>query len=258
MLGIWSLAHTVSLLDIHTVLSSTARCFLLLCYTHCNSVYFFFCFNSLFVNTMLVLQLRRLAIPICKILQATPLLSRTINGTNQVTSEHLAFKTLRRLYTTPANPADLTGPAEPTDSANPPDTKKPHISSPKHPTNQRPTPIILIDNEIDEKHVRGWGNGGQKLNKTSSCVQLLHKPTGTIVICQDTRYLQQNRKIARKRLKEKLDLITNDRKKILKLQARKHKQKQRSKKKYSKDSNDDTSEADRHSGLEPTVSDEGK
>ncbi|KAJ1889993.1 hypothetical protein LPJ66_007729 [Kickxella alabastrina] len=192
-----------------------------------------------------------------------PLLSRAINGTNQATSEHLAFNTLRRLYTTPANPADSTGPAEPTNLANPPDTKKPHISSPKHPTNQRPTPIILIDNEIDEKHVRGWGNGGQKLNKTSSCVQLLHKPTGTIVICQDTRYLQQNRKIARKRLKEKLDLISNGEssktgKKILKLQARKHKQKQRSKKKYSKDSKDDAGEGDRHSGLEPTVSDEGK
>ncbi|KAJ1662938.1 hypothetical protein IW140_005460 [Coemansia sp. RSA 1813] len=98
-------------------------------------------------------------------------------------------------------------------------------------------PIILNDEDIEEKHVRGWGNGGQKMNKTSSCVQLLHKPTNTVVICQDTRYLQQNRKIARKRLAEKLDLLINGQeskigKKIKKLQARKHKHRQRSKKKY--------------------------
>ncbi|KAJ2369579.1 hypothetical protein IW150_005118, partial [Coemansia sp. RSA 2607] len=104
-------------------------------------------------------------------------------------------------------------------------------------TKPQPKPVVLLDEEIEEKHVRGWGNGGQKLNKTSSCVQLLHKPTGTMVICQDTRYLQQNRKIARKRLTEKLDLLFNGEhskagKKIQKLQARKHKQRQRSKKKY--------------------------
>ncbi|KAI8321867.1 hypothetical protein GQ54DRAFT_252301, partial [Martensiomyces pterosporus] len=98
-------------------------------------------------------------------------------------------------------------------------------------------PIVLNDEDIEEKHVRGWGNGGQKLNKTSSCVQLLHKPTGTMVICQDTRYLQQNRKIAYKRLREKLDLLINGDsskagKKIKRLQARKHKQRQRAKKKY--------------------------
>ncbi|PIA13668.1 hypothetical protein COEREDRAFT_20892, partial [Coemansia reversa NRRL 1564] len=98
-------------------------------------------------------------------------------------------------------------------------------------------PIVLQDADIEERHVRGWGNGGQKLNKTSSCVQLLHKPTNTMVVCQDTRSLQQNRKIAYKRLKDKLDLQVNGSeskigKKIEKLRARKHKQRQRAKKKY--------------------------
>ncbi|KAI9503113.1 peptide chain release factor class I/class II, partial [Coemansia spiralis] len=97
--------------------------------------------------------------------------------------------------------------------------------------------IVLNEEDIEEKHVRGWGNGGQKLNKTSSCVQLLHKPTNIMVICQDTRYLQQNRKIARKRLMDKLDLLFNGEnsktgQKIRKLQARKHKNRQRAKKKY--------------------------
>ncbi|KAJ1877111.1 hypothetical protein H4R99_002672 [Coemansia sp. RSA 1722] len=118
-------------------------------------------------------------------------------------------------------------------------TKKPleAASKPLKLPKSRPSPIFLKDEEIEEKHVRGWGNGGQKLNKTSSCVQLLHIPTNTMVICQDTRSLQQNRKIARKRLAEKLDHLANGEqsktgKKILKLKARKHKQKQRAKRKY--------------------------
>ncbi|KAJ1785427.1 hypothetical protein LPJ59_006147 [Coemansia sp. RSA 2399] len=111
-------------------------------------------------------------------------------------------------------------------------------------------PVILNDEDIEEKHVRGWGNGGQKMNKTSSCVQLLHKPTNTIVICQETRYLQQNRKIARKRLVEKLDLLLNGQeskigKKIRKIQARKHKTRQRSKKKYTPEKDDGACDLDK-------------
>ncbi|KAJ2535194.1 hypothetical protein GGH19_000280 [Coemansia sp. RSA 1807] len=111
-------------------------------------------------------------------------------------------------------------------------------SKPKSKTKHQPVePVILQEKDIDEKHVRGSGNGGQKINKTSSCVQLMHRPTGTIVVCQDTRSLQQNRKIAYKRLKEKLDLQINGTaskigKKVEKLRARKHKQRQRAKKKY--------------------------
>ncbi|KAJ1956407.1 hypothetical protein GGI12_005315 [Dipsacomyces acuminosporus] len=116
---------------------------------------------------------------------------------------------------------------------------------PKSTKNKQPMPIVLDESDIEEKHVRGWGNGGQKLNKTSSCVQLLHKPTGTTVICQDTRHLQQNRKIAYKRLREKLDLLINGElsktgKKIKKLQTRKHKQRQRAKKKYHPDNTSET------------------
>ncbi|KAJ2780059.1 hypothetical protein H4R18_003674 [Coemansia javaensis] len=97
--------------------------------------------------------------------------------------------------------------------------------------------VVLRDEDIDEKHVRGWGNGGQKINKTSNCVQLVHRPTGTAVVCQDTRSLQQNRKIALKRLAEKLDLLQNGAdsklgKRIEKLRARKHKRRQRARKKY--------------------------
>lgn len=67
----------------------------------------------------------------------------------------------------------------------------------------------LNEDEIDEKFVKGSGNGGQKVNKTSNRVILVHTPTGLRVECQDTRSLQQNRKIARKRLRLKLDAFIN-------------------------------------------------
>lgn len=67
----------------------------------------------------------------------------------------------------------------------------------------------LKEDDLDEKFVRGSGAGGQKINKTASKVILLHKPTQLRVECQETRSLQQNRKIARKRLRLKLDDFVN-------------------------------------------------
>lgn len=69
--------------------------------------------------------------------------------------------------------------------------------------------IELNEEELTETFVRGSGPGGQKVNKTSNRVLLVHEPTQLRVECQDTRSLQQNRKIARKRLKEKLDEYLN-------------------------------------------------
>jgi len=57
--------------------------------------------------------------------------------------------------------------------------------------------------------VKGSGAGGQKVNKTSNRVILIHVPTQVRVECQDTRSLTQNRKIARKRLRLKVDAFIN-------------------------------------------------
>ncbi|KDR81829.1 hypothetical protein GALMADRAFT_221696 [Galerina marginata CBS 339.88] len=65
----------------------------------------------------------------------------------------------------------------------------------------------LREEDLEESFVRGMG--GQSINKTENNVQLLHKPTGIRVSCQDTRSLSQNRKIARKWLLEKLDKLAN-------------------------------------------------
>lgn len=50
----------------------------------------------------------------------------------------------------------------------------------------------------------GSGPGGQAINKTSSSVSLIHLPTGIRVQCQETRSREQNRKIARKIMLEKV------------------------------------------------------
>ncbi|KAL5529120.1 hypothetical protein ACEPAG_5094 [Sanghuangporus baumii] len=67
----------------------------------------------------------------------------------------------------------------------------------------------LKEEDLEESFVRGSGPGGQSINKTSNNVQLLHKPTGIRVTCQETRSLQANRTIARKKLLDRLDRIAN-------------------------------------------------
>ncbi|KAI0713441.1 RF-1 domain-containing protein [Earliella scabrosa] len=67
----------------------------------------------------------------------------------------------------------------------------------------------LREEDIEETFVRGSGPGGQSVNKTENNVQLIHRPTGIRVCCQETRSLKQNRKLARKILLDKLDALAN-------------------------------------------------
>ncbi|ELR02212.1 hypothetical protein VC83_07848 [Pseudogymnoascus destructans] len=70
---------------------------------------------------------------------------------------------------------------------------------------RRPTP--LPEEEFTEAFLCGSGPGGQKINKTSSAVQLKHLPTGIVLKVQATRSRSQNRKIARELLAERVELL---------------------------------------------------
>lgn len=59
--------------------------------------------------------------------------------------------------------------------------------------------------ELRETFIRGAGKGGQKINKTSSCVQLLHAPSGIQIKCQQTRSRELNRFLARRELCERIE-----------------------------------------------------
>jgi len=62
--------------------------------------------------------------------------------------------------------------------------------------------LRLREQDLQEKYVRSSGPGGQKVNKTSSCVLLTHLPTGVQVKMQTERSQALNRYHARKRLCE--------------------------------------------------------
>ncbi|HPU56470.1 MAG TPA: peptide chain release factor-like protein [Verrucomicrobiota bacterium] len=59
--------------------------------------------------------------------------------------------------------------------------------------------------DLQETFVRSAGRGGQNVNKTSTCVVLLHRPTGIQVKVQITRHQGQNRLLARKLLLDRIE-----------------------------------------------------
>jgi protein subunit release factor B len=61
------------------------------------------------------------------------------------------------------------------------------------------------EEEFAETFVRSSGKGGQHLNKTSTCVILVHQPTGISVRCQQERSQALNRFLARRFLLDKIE-----------------------------------------------------
>ena len=64
--------------------------------------------------------------------------------------------------------------------------------------------VEIRDEDIIMEVFRASGAGGQHINKTSSAVRLIHKPTGIVVACQTQRSQVQNRDFAMKMLMSKL------------------------------------------------------
>lgn len=88
----------------------------------------------------------------------------------------------------------------------------------------------VAETDLEERFIRGSGPGGQKINKTASCVYLRHEPTGKAVKMQKSRSLALNRFYARRRLCELIEAETPGAQSPRQLQADKiRKQKQRRK-----------------------------
>lgn len=92
---------------------------------------------------------------------------------------------------------------------------------------------LKIDTEqIEETFIRGSGAGGQKINKTASCVRLHYAPLGIEIKCQKHREQSKNRISAHKLLIDKIEqIVLGERSKIAQKIFKIKKQKKRRSKK---------------------------
>ena len=70
---------------------------------------------------------------------------------------------------------------------------------------RRMNALGVKESELIEKFILGSGKGGQKINKTASCVYLKHTPSGIEIKCQAERSRAMNRFFARRELCAKLE-----------------------------------------------------
>ncbi|XP_070255514.1 mitochondrial translation release factor in rescue [Myotis yumanensis] len=97
-----------------------------------------------------------------------------------------------------------------------------------------PALLSLEESDLEEQFVKGHGPGGQATNKTSNCVVLKHVPSGLVVKCHQTRSLDQNRKLARKILQEKVDIFYNEENSVAYRERREAEKKKQERKKRAK------------------------
>ena len=115
------------------------------------------------------------------------------------------------------------------------------VSEEKHKAlKERMEALGVREEDIEEKFVRSSGRGGQKVNKTSTCVYLRHIPTGIEVKWLTERSQSLNRFLARRELMEKISKaggqITSNDVKMEKVRRQKAKRKKRARLKYEKGS----------------------
>jgi protein subunit release factor B len=101
---------------------------------------------------------------------------------------------------------------------------------------ERMETLGIYEKDIEEKFIRSSGKGGQKVNKTSTCVYLKHIPTGIEVKFMRERSQSLNRFLARRELVKRIEKLsgqlTPEDVKIHKAKRQKSKRKKRARLKY--------------------------
>lgn len=69
---------------------------------------------------------------------------------------------------------------------------------------QRMEELEIREGDLVEKFILGSGKGGQKVNKSATCIYLMHTPTKIEVKCQKSRSREMNRFLARRKLCEQI------------------------------------------------------
>ena len=98
----------------------------------------------------------------------------------------------------------------------------------------------VSEKDLEETFVKSSGPGGQKVNKTSTCVFIRHIPTGLTVKCQRERSQALNRFLARRILLDKIErrqkgMISREKERIEKIRRQKRKRSKRAKDKMLED-----------------------
>ncbi|MCX5834682.1 MAG: peptide chain release factor-like protein [Deltaproteobacteria bacterium] len=101
---------------------------------------------------------------------------------------------------------------------------------------ERMNRLGISEGDLQETFIRSSGPGGQKVNKTATCVYLVHVSSGLSVKCQKTRSQAMNRFLARRILLDRMERLQKgqadtERKRIEKLKRQKRKRSKRAKEK---------------------------
>ena len=98
----------------------------------------------------------------------------------------------------------------------------------------RMSALGIREEDLDETFVRSGGAGGQNVNKTSTCVVLVHRPSGLRIKCQRERSQALNRFLARRLLLDEIErrqkgFVDAERDRVERIRRQKRKRSRRAK-----------------------------